>query len=232
MLLLGSGGLGRVVVVDERASVRSAPIELPVGFQPREPRFVRPGLAVDSAGRRAFVVPAAGPVAEVSLDTLAVAYHDLHEPVSFLGRLAAWLQPAAQAKELPGTSRTAVWLSDGKLAVTGIDGREERAGLALVDTRTWSIRTLDEGVDSFAVAQRRIVATGPRVGLVVFDLGGQLLYRRFAGRTSWVELIHRGRIYVQVQGEPRMRVLELATGNQLGRRATPLPRLLLGSSGS
>ncbi len=139
VLLVASGGLGQLAVVDARGAVRSAPLELAVGIQPRDATFVRAGLAVDPTGRRAFVVSAVGPVAEVALDTLAVEYRELHEKVSLLGRLSAWLQPAAEAKTLPGTSRTAVWLGNGTLAVAGNRGagdREEPAGLTLVDTRT------------------------------------------------------------------------------------------------
>jgi hypothetical protein len=235
VLLVASGGFGRLVVVDESGAVRSAALELPAGVQPREATFVRPGLAVEAAAGRAFVVPAAGPVAEISLDTLEVAYHELREPVSFLARLSAWLEPAAQAKELPAASRTAVWLGNGKLAVVGdrsvAAGRQEPAGLSLVDTRGWSTRTLDRGIDSFAVSQARIVATGPRAGLAVFDLDGRELYRRFGERAAWVHVIQRGCIYATVRNERRVRVLELATGTQLGSRATPPPRLLLESSG-
>lgn len=235
VLLLASGGYGRIVVVDEHGTVETAALELPAGVQPREGTFVRPALVVDPAGERAFVVPAAGPVAEVSLEPLAVAYHELREPASFLQRLAAWLEPAAHAKTLlPGTSREAAWVGDGKLAVTGIGSPtdpERSAGLALVDTRTWSIGRLDAGVDSVVVAQGRIVATGARAGLAVFDPDGRLLYRRFEGKSCWIELIHRGRIYVGAWSERRLRVLELATGKPLGSRAAPLPRLLLAGSG-
>lgn len=218
VLLVASGGYGRLVVVDERGAVRSAALELPAGVQPGEATFVRPGLAVDSVGGRAFILPPVGPVAEVSL----------------LGRLANWIEPAAQAKELPRASRTAVWLGAGMLAVSDVGSPsdpEKPGGLALVDTRTWSMRTLESGADSYTVSQGRIVAAGPRTGLAVFDFGGRLLYRRFEGRTSWVELVHRGRVYAGVGRERRLRVLELTTGKQLGHRAGPLPRLLLESTG-
>ncbi|MBA2462049.1 MAG: hypothetical protein H0V45_09845 [Actinobacteria bacterium] len=231
VLLLASGGLGRLGVVDERGAVRSVALEVPVGVQPREATFARPGLAVDPVLRRAFVVPSAGPVAEVALDTLAVAYHELNAPAS---RVIAAFRPAVRAKELPVTTRTAEWLGNGKLVVSGIGGSagpEQPGGLALIDTGTWSIQTLEGGTDSFAVSEGRIVATGPRAGLAVFDRDGRLLYRRFAGRRSRVEMIHRGRVYVHVGGERDMRALELVSGNDVGRRALPLPRLLLEISG-
>ena len=53
-----------------------------------------PGLAVDPEGKRALVIPAGGRVAEVDLDSMEVAYHELSEPVSLWGRLRNWLEPA------------------------------------------------------------------------------------------------------------------------------------------
>lgn len=85
--------------------------------------------------------------------------------------------------------------------------------------------------DSFSVSQGRIVATGPRAGVAVFDFDGRELYQRLGGRVAWVHVIQRGRIYATVRNEGRVRVLELATGRQVGSRATPPPRLLLESSG-
>jgi hypothetical protein len=114
-----------------------------------------PGLAVDPAGARAFVVQAGAPVAEVDLRTLHVRYHTLSEPVSLLGRLHDWLEPKAEAKADEGPTRRAVWLGNGLLAVTGFDGHagvdprggqaewETPAGLKLIETRHWSVRTLD-----------------------------------------------------------------------------------------
>src|SRR3954453_857107 len=92
-----------------------------------------PGLAVDWPGRRAFVV-AAGLVAQVDLRTLAVSYHSLRRTPSLLERGRGWLDPEADAKSAGGPARSAVWLGDGRLAVTGAD-EERPAGLAFVDTR-------------------------------------------------------------------------------------------------
>jgi hypothetical protein len=231
VLLYASEGVGRLVVIDEAGTARSVPLDLPAGVQPAQARLIEPGLALDPTGRRAFVVTSAGFVAEVALDTLAVVYRELHENVSLLGRLAAWLQPAAQAKELPQATRIAFWLGNGMLAVAGTtwtDGRARPAGLSIVDTRAWSVRELDPTVSDLTVSQGRIVAHGPSAGVVVYDLGGRLLYRRFAGRSAWINAVYGGRIYATVDG---VRVLDLATGKQVGRRALAPPRLLLGRSG-
>jgi len=114
-----------------------------------------PGLAVDPSGARAFVVQAGAPIAEVDLRTLRVRYHTLSQSISLLGRLRDWLEPKAAAKAEDGPTRKTLWLGHGLLAVTGFDshagvnsrGRQFEsqtpAGLKLIDTRRWSVRTLD-----------------------------------------------------------------------------------------
>lgn len=70
-------------------------------------------LAVEPSGARALVLPAGGRVAEVDLASMNVRYHDLSEPVSLLGRLRDWLEPAAHAKMLQGPDRKRGLAADG-----------------------------------------------------------------------------------------------------------------------
>ena len=168
-------------------------------------RFVshqwNPGLALDPASARAFVLQAGAPVAEVDLQRLTVRYHDLAEPISLLGRLHDWLEPKAEAKAMQGPERRVVWLGNGRLAVTGVDyqasvdshGREQEtdtpAGLKLIDTRTWSVRTLDTTTSSITYAGGILFAFGTSwdsrtstmtgSGLTAYDSGGQELYHRY-----------------------------------------------------
>src|SRR5207253_3469117 len=111
-----------------------------------------PALAVDPSGKRAAVVGSGGLVAEVDLDTLAVAYHP-----------QAARSPARAGKAFEGWHRDALWLPNGTLAVTGMDyqwtvknGAEEMsgtpAGVTLVDTRQWTSRVVDDGASSLARA--------------------------------------------------------------------------------
>jgi hypothetical protein len=137
LLVLGprgrSVGPSRLVQVGPRGDVRSVP--LPGILSGSEPKgFVteswEPGLAVDRADGRAFVVQAQAPLAEVDLATFEVRSHPL--------------EPDAQAaKRLVGPSRDALWLGHGQLAVTGTDGGRTPAGLTLVDTRRWHAKTVD-----------------------------------------------------------------------------------------
>lgn len=115
------------------------------GSGPRMEQVV-PGIAADPAGRRVYVVPGGGPLAEVDLASLQVTYHRLGRSTSLLQRLARWWAPPAEAKILSGPSRNALWLGDGELAVTGYDGsaaghhREIPSGLELIDTANWTVR--------------------------------------------------------------------------------------------
>ena len=142
----------------------------------REPaRFIvhewNPGLAVDPQGVRAFVVQSAAPIAEVDLRTLSVRYHSLSQPISLLGRLHDWLEPKAEAKAQEGPTRQALWLGNGLLAVTGNDGHATiagageqewatAAGLKLIDTRSWSIRTLDRSSTRATIVAGTLLASG------------------------------------------------------------------------
>src|SRR4029450_9041797 len=97
--------------------------EVPAGLETIDPqrsvqRLAIPALAVDPAGARALVVPAAAPLAEVALASGRVVYHDVHEAVSLLGGLRNWLEPSAEAKTAEGTERQAVWVGEQLVAVS------------------------------------------------------------------------------------------------------------------
>jgi len=202
-------------------------------------RTIQPGLAVDPDGRRAFLVPPQGPVAEIDLRTLAVGYHELDRP-SLLRRLLRWLVPAAQAKALEGRVREARWLGDGLVAVSGVDysivgaaSGEERvvaapAGLSLIDTRSWSARVLDREASGFAVAPGLVVAQGGRwdsgqerrfgPGLRAFSVDGRERWRLHAGEYRSLEPAGPvGYVYLdEYPGGSRVEVVDLATGRVVG----------------
>lgn len=150
-------GPARVAVWDG-SDLRSATLaDVPAGYRSEgdsdvyRTRQAVPGFAVDPDGGRALVVPAGSRVAEVDLETMEAAYHDLSEPVSLLGRLRDWLEPAAEAKLVDGPARVAVWLPNGLVAVSGADWTTEGdqvktdpAGLALIDPGDWSITRIDD----------------------------------------------------------------------------------------
>jgi hypothetical protein len=183
LLLAPDRGIGpaTLAVVDDHARIRTVTLPgIAAGYQSVETgallvdRQALPGLAVDPAGRRAYVVAAGAPVAEVDLTTLRVGYHRLARPTSLLRRLANWFLPPAAAKgTTDGPARSALWLGDGLLAVAGSDAvasntrqgaREVQrpSGLQLIDTRTWTVRMLDPHTSGIVLAGGRLFATGYR----------------------------------------------------------------------
>ena len=251
-------GPARLAVIDERGDVRIAALDrIRAGSRllPGDDfliRHRRPGLAVDPHGRRAYVVDPHG-VAAVDLATLTVSYHEPSEQRSLAARIRDWLVPAASAKGVNGPTRTARWLGDGRLAVTGIDEElardargEERqrtrpAGLRLIDTREWTYRVIDPGVTAVRVAGRSLLATGQSVdlapgaakttGLAAYTLDGRRRFTLFEGREAWVEQVAGRRAFVQagvgtVGTAPEPRVVDLRSG-RVSKRPTVLPTLLL-----
>jgi hypothetical protein len=167
LLVLGPRGqaLGpsRLVEVGAQGLTRSVALpEIVSGSEPREAATERwsPGLALDRAGQRGFVVQAGAPVVEVDLR-------------SFTARSLA-LPPAAQAADAAsGPRREAVWLGRGMLAITGTDTRRSRetpAGLTLVDTRRWVARRLDAQTTDVTLASGTLLASS-----FIFDPARQAL---------------------------------------------------------
>jgi len=213
-------------------------------------RTMSPGFAVDPEGRRAFLVAADSTVAEVDLDKLGVAYHELDHP-SFFGRLSHWLVPTASAKEVEGPTRQARWLGSGLIAVGGLDysltkgpdGKERQiakpAGVTLVDTSSWRTRTLDAEASEFSVAGDLVIASGGSydsaeaeadirgIGIVAYGLDGRERWRLHPGERRWLNPVC-ALGYVYLDGN-RMEVVDLATGavvKQLERHSEPWPSLL------
>jgi hypothetical protein len=210
-----------------------------------------PALAVDPGTNRAYVVQPDGPAAAIDLGALVVSYHDLVAPRSVLSRFSAWLVHAAQAKGMDGPGRTATWLGDGLLAVTGSDDHAARkadsiqmsfdpAGLAIVDTRDWSIARLDPGADTAWVADGLLLATGRRLalgqqeptgmGLAAYGADRSLRFRLFPGASAWVVAALAGRAYVQAAGADTVSVVDLDSGKVVTERRGPVPTPLVGDA--
>ncbi|MGH3036191.1 MAG: hypothetical protein ACRDMU_03330 [Gaiellaceae bacterium] len=227
-----------LAVIDSEGRVRTVTLpRIPSGLLEEGPvsRSADPALAVDEDGERAFVVGAGALVAELDLETMEVRYHELTRPVSVLGRLLDWLEPDAAAKgPTEGVTRTAVWLGNDLLAVTGSDTHvsvgadgqvEERivpAGLSLVDTKRWSVRPLDEQVGELGLADDALLAwtfpeeSVPRrlreSGLTVYELDGRERIRLFEDESIW-DLQAAGRLaYVGVGHWSALHVVDLETG--------------------
>jgi hypothetical protein len=171
----GAFGPARVAIADADGNLRVADVgRISTGTvydaDTRDPHgTVRSaGFAVDPAGGRAYVVSPELLVAEVDLATLAVTYHGATR---------------ALAKSIEGPMRSAAWLGDGLLAVSGADysatGTGARKvvsrpfGLYVVDTRTWSVRLVDPAASWFRQAP----------GLLIADRGSGRTIAAPAGRS-------------------------------------------------
>jgi hypothetical protein len=181
-----------------------------------------PGLAIDPAATRAYVVAADRPaVVEVDLASGDATPHELTEAQTVLGWLHDLLESPAEAKGAEGPYRQAHLITRDVLAVTGYnesmrDHRQEQRpyGLRLIETRHWSVRTVDERVASFHAAPRALVVGdggyGQAGGVVVFDPDGSKRFRRFEGRDVWVQTAGRW-LYAQASG--RTHAIDLTTGH-------------------
>ena len=193
----------------------------------RRGRFLTPGLTVDPEGGRLYVVAANEPlVAELELTSGAVSYHSLGASAS-KGNVDVWYRQAA-------------WAGDGRIAVTGERWRPARGrrpppppepfGVRVIDTRDWSITTLDWRATGMQVAGDTLLATGTRwfpsggrpaeyTGLLAFA-GGRPAFHRFAGRDV-VLCGSRGNLgYVWVRRMRTVHVIDLRDGRTLREVST------------
>jgi hypothetical protein len=205
------------------------------------------GFTVDPAGR-AFVFPAGSDAAAIDLGSLAVTYHTPRESVSVFGRLRRFLEPTATAKMIDGPSRTARWLGDGLVAVTGADHatwkdrdshvqtRVTPAGVMIVDTNSWRIRTIDRGATSVVHADGVLLATGEAsdsstrvstsMGLAAYTSDGSRRFRLFDGEHVALWSAFRGRAYVR-KADEQFRIVDIASGRVVGTRRDAPPWLLV-----
>jgi hypothetical protein len=231
--VLGGKGMASVAVSEMVGGWKSENNE--DGYRARQ---VTPGLAIDQ--NRALIVSAGNTVGEVSLSNLAVSYHTLAQPVSLLGRVRNWLEPAAEAKLIEGPQRKAVSLANGLVAVTGADYttvtnakgdpdvQVEAAGLSLIDTSEWSLTPVNDETSDFTLFDSTLLAYGDTswgnpaqsgVGLVGYDLRGNELFHVLGGKSlSWIE--QSGDLAYVVLGERRRIVVDAASGRFLERPRT------------
>ncbi|MGH3031970.1 MAG: hypothetical protein ACRDNE_14645 [Gaiellaceae bacterium] len=248
VLLLGSPGRidpARLGVFDVQVGLRDVPLaRIRAGWirekSRRDETIDRrrsPGLAVDPEGGRAFVLDPDEFVAEVDLSHLSVAYHDLRERVSLLGRLRNWLEPTARADGgggFTGPVRHALWLGGGIVAVSGWDDRlvgaggylEQRstpAGVTLVDTGDWTTRRIDDGASDIKLADGALLAYGSLwdgsvwsgIGLRVYSRDGERPFKLFDGEPIFTVQAAGGYAYPQLENSCRGWVVDLHSGKIL-----------------
>ena len=220
----------------------TANVRLP-GDEGSRSRAALPGFTVDAPDDLAFMV-GSGTVAKVDLETLEVSYLELSEPRSFLSRVFAWLEPAAQAKELvPLFSRQATWLGNGSLAVSGAsyeNGRSTPSGLQLIDTQTGAVRRLEPRTSAHRFSQGVLLAYGAGwdgatnvqsgMGLAAYSREGVRLWSALGDEPVWLVETAAGYAYVPTPEEsfpPGLRVIDLATGAVIHTARRDMPTFVV-----
>ncbi|MDQ2984872.1 MAG: hypothetical protein M3R70_13270 [Actinomycetota bacterium] len=175
--------------------------------------YVRePAVAVDSAARHAYVVGAPGPIADVDLRTMKPTYHYLLE----------------LAKNFWGSRRSAWWLDDGRMAVSGITFLGSHvgapAGLKLVDVGTWASSTLDPTASWFQPTSSLLLTYGGEGAwneLRGYSFAGRRMVR--ARFNPSLESLDVARDYVYSWGpeEKSTRIVDLADGSVLAKVPSP-----------
>jgi hypothetical protein len=242
-------GPSRLHVVDGGGRVRTAAlprVRSGWGMSDGEGRRLTPAVAVDPDGTRVVVVQSPVLAAEVDLAKLKVTYHELRPARSLAARLHDWLEPRAQAKQVFGSELWGRWVGEEAVAVAswehagiGTRGREHRAlvrahGVFLVDTRTWTQRTLSESASGIeAVGDTALVFAGPFApgrpfgadrgrpprGLDAYGADGKRRFRLFGSRAVGYAQGAGAYAYVRIS-ERAWDVVDVRTGRVLGRART------------
>jgi hypothetical protein len=205
-----------------------------------------PGLAVDDAGRVAYVIDAGGRIAAVDLRTLKVTYH--RPARALLARVGSWLTPTAEAKGMNGPVRTAQWLGDGLIAVSGSNQTAVRkkglteyagspAGVWVLDTRSWSVRMIDAQGNAAVVGEGFLLTTGGRWsstganssrGVAAFGPDGALRWVLGERSNNWISTVY-GSLVVLGKQSNLHDVVDAQSGKVIRPDvAAPVPTLLLG----
>ena len=229
VFLLGAQGRlapAQIAVVDAEGTTRVATVpQVTVGLEAvsapgREQRV--PGLAVDPVGRKAYLVDGSR-MFTVDLRTLAVTDPG---PLRTLAKVTA------------GSVRSARWLGDGLLAVSGFDWDASRtpAGLRLVDVRARTTRTIDRRASSFTVAGRvLLIESAPTrraaLNVTAYGFDGRQRYRLDLAGSTWLK--KQGRRGYACRYAFLREVVDLATGRAIRTgfpARTRCPTLLVGDS--
>ncbi len=156
-------------------------------------------LAVDVVRDRAFVVAPDALVAEVNLKTMHVRYLKL-QGLERRGR---------------ASTRHALWLGDRFIAIFG------PAGVAVIDTSDWRVRTIDARASKAAVAAGKLLVYGTHSpGLRAYSVDGRQHFALFGEEGIRDVLIAKN--YAYVIGTRRLRIVDITSGTVLREVPTPL----------
>jgi len=213
----------RLVVTDAEGRVRIARLH---GIR------AGAGMAVDRHGRRAFVFAAGSHAVEVDLRTMRMRRHRVGLP-----------RRAPVPGRVTTSSRDALWLGRGLVAVFGEDRvggrvgalrktRSFAAGVRVVNTETWTTRTVDRQAGSARLVAGRLLlhtsaldASASRgVGLRIYTRDGRRLIRHLLGNRALEVETARGRAYAYpLRGRSRSLYVVRGRSGELIHRVAPPP---------
>jgi hypothetical protein len=235
-----------LATVDASGAVERVPLDgvsaglMPTELAPSVERERTPALAVDSDRRRAYVLSSRPYVVDVDLRRRRVSGHRLVARTSLADRLRELLEPSAAAYARVGPVRDAAWIGAGRIALSGYDGdavwrsdggvegERRPAGLHVIDTRDWSIRTLDERASTFVAAAGLLLTSGPEGrGLAAYAPDGGERFHVLDGRHLEIVASAGPLAYVRTPPELALQVVDLAHGRVIGTSAPGRATLLL-----
>ena len=213
----------RILLLDANGGVRTVTLDgIRTGANYDDGgEVLTPAVTVDPDGGRLYAVAVRGTlVAEVELATGAVSYHSLGASAA-KGNVEVWW-------------RQAVWAGDGRIALTGDHWPRPRGrlpdgpiplGVRMIDTRTWTIDTLDPRPNTMHVAGGMVLAAGTRyfdagertesTGLLAFDASGRRAWTRFRGRPVALLGSRGSLVYAWVRWKHTAYVLDRDSGRTL-----------------
>jgi hypothetical protein len=216
----------RLLVVDAQAHLRAVTLNrLRAGTRVRRRgdvfRSEIPALAVDPAAGRAYVTGAGKRVAVVDLRDLAVSYK----------RLAPSSGAIQLLKFVDGWQRNAVWLGNGSYALSGSNAHVTKsrqtsstpAGLRVVDTRGWTVRTLAAESSWFLAEDDVLAAPQPSSSpsqVITFDFAGHSRQAIGINPGAALQLVGAD-LYSWDVSAKLMTVIDVASGETVNRVATP-----------
>jgi hypothetical protein len=205
VMLEADGQTSRLAAVDATGDLRS--VRLPVPARDGHGSRLRPALVADPAAERVYVLPGGRTVLAVDLARMRVHRH----------RLRSGLGSAEPSGRFAFRDRDAVWLGAGRLALAGTELRRRpgpRLGVvpvpvSLIDSRTWTVRTIDASATGVTLARGRLLAYGPR-GVRAYSLRGRRLFETLGRRRVWSVAARGGIAYATSRG--RTHVIDTGTG--------------------
>ena len=202
-------------------------------------RQLVPALAVDPSGSRAVVIAPGNRAVEVDLASMTTTSHDLVQAASLLERFRNWLEPGAWAKMIDGPELNAVWLPTGLIALSGVTYTTEGdsvhatpAGLALVDPGNWSVRHISDAPAWVTLRGDALLGSawdedsGAQT-LHVFDTDGTPRFEIERKGGADLSQIAGEHLYVGTASGLRHEIVDLATGETVGRASPERPAYIL-----